>query len=302
MGPADARRRTRPRIRMDYIESSDGTVVDEKCIFALKRIALLGGTEDFIVLSSRELGTLLQVSQQSASKRILELVDLGLITRQVGSRHQQIRITPAGTDLIRKEYNDYRRIFELTNHVVLHGEVSDGMGEGGYYIMQEGYVSQFEEKLGFSPYSGTLNVTVDKSDMDRLELLRHMDGITIDGFSDGKRTFGNVTAYKAKIRNAECAIVMPQRTSYSDVIEIICKYHLRRSLGLSTGDRVDVNIEFRDRVPGGSRPPGYGIGVSKDTSSRRRRSSSPAPGREDAWSSRIPCMGSSPFRDGASSP
>lgn len=218
--------------------------MDEKYIFALKRIALMGGVDDYIAVSSRELGDALEMSQQSASKRILELLEMDLIVRDLGARRQRIRLSTLGIDTIRREYNDYRRIFELTDHVILHGNVSDGMGEGGYYINQEGYVTQFEEKLGFRPFPGTLNIAIDRNDLERLNIIRSMNGITIDGFDDGKRTFGKVTAYKAKIRNTECAIIIPERTAYSDIIEIICKYHLRRTFGLSTGDRVDVNVEL----------------------------------------------------------
>ena len=46
--------------------------MDEKYTFALRRIALLGGMDDYIAVSSRELGTALEMSQQSASKRIME--------------------------------------------------------------------------------------------------------------------------------------------------------------------------------------------------------------------------------------
>ena len=137
----------------------------------------MGGMDDYIAISSRELGSMLEMSQQSASKRILELLELDLISRDLGARRQRIRITSLGVDTLRKEYNDYRRIFELTDHVILHGNVSDGMGEGGYYINQEQYISQFEEKLGFKPFFGTLNVTIDKEDLERLNIVRSMDGI-----------------------------------------------------------------------------------------------------------------------------
>ena len=51
-------------------------------------------------------------------------------------------------------------------------------------------------------------------------------------------------AYKAKIRNIDCAIVVPERSHYIDTIEIICQYHLRRTLSLEDGDSVDVKISL----------------------------------------------------------
>ena len=218
--------------------------MDEKFVFALKKIALMGGIDDYISLSSRELGEMLDMSQQSASKRILELLENNLIDRDLGARKQRIKITSIGQDALRREYNDYRRIFELTDHIILHGNVRDGMGEGGYYINQPGYMRQFEEKLGYRPFFGTLNVAIDKDDVGKLDIVKNTAGILIEGFTDDKRTFGDVIAYRAKIRNTDCAIVIPARSQYVDVIEIICKYHLRRTLSLSTGDRLDVHVEL----------------------------------------------------------
>ena len=218
--------------------------MDEKYTFALRKLALIGGMDDYVAVSSRELGDTLEMSQQSASKRILELLDQGLIVRDLGARKQRIKLTPAGIDALKKEYNEYRRIFELTDHITIHGSVKDGMGEGGYYIGQKGYVDQFVDKLGFKPYSGTLNVCVDKEDVGKLDVIRGTAGIYINGFTDEGRSFGAGIAYKAKIKNIDCAVVVPERSHYVDVIEIICQYHLRRTLSIGTGDRVDVRVSL----------------------------------------------------------
>ncbi|AMH95394.1 MAG: DUF120 domain-containing protein [Methanomethylophilus sp.] len=218
--------------------------MDEKYTFALRKIALLGGIDDYIAVSSRELGDILEMSQQSASKRILELLELGLIVRDLGARKQRIKLTATGVDELKKEYNEHRRIFELTDHITLHGTVKDGMGEGQYYIDQEGYKVQFEKKLGFKPYPGTLNISVDKEDVGKLDVIKSTAGIPIEGFNYGGRTFGDVIAYKSKIKNIDCAIVVPARSHYVDIIEIICQYHLRRTLSLNTDDRVDVKVNL----------------------------------------------------------
>ena len=184
------------------------------------------------------------MSQQSASKRILELLDEKYIVRDLGARRQRIKLTQKGIDELKKEYNEYRRIFELTDHITIHGTVESGVGEGGYYICQEGYMNQFKSKLGFTPFEGTLNVLVDPEDVGKLDVVRSIAGHIISGFSCDGRSFGDVIAYKAKIRNIDCAIVVPERSHYVDTIEIICQYHLRRTLSLNDGDRVDVKINM----------------------------------------------------------
>lgn len=216
--------------------------MDEKFSFALRKLALLGAMDDYIAISSRELGEALEMSQQSASKRILELLDGKYIVRDLGARRQRIKITSKGAEELRKEYNEYRRIFELTDHITIHGTVKSGMGEGGYYICQPGYLKQFQDKLGFTPFEGTLNIQVDSEDVGKLDVIKSISGIPITGFSSDGRSFGNVVAYKAKIRNIDCAIVVPERSHYVEIIEIICQYHLRRTLGLEDGSRLDLKV------------------------------------------------------------
>ncbi|MFA6679266.1 MAG: DUF120 domain-containing protein [Candidatus Methanomethylophilaceae archaeon] len=218
--------------------------MDEKFTFALRKIALLGGIDDYIAVSSRELGEALEMSQQSASKRILELLDEKFIIRDLGARRQRIKLTDKGIEELKKEYNEYRRIFELSDHIIIHGVVVAGMGEGGYYICQKQYMDQFEHALGFRPFEGTLNVTIDKEDIGKLDLIRSTAGHLIQGFTNEGRSFGNVIAYKAKIRNIECAVVVPERSHYREVIEIICQYHLRRTLSLADDSRIDVRVEI----------------------------------------------------------
>lgn len=218
--------------------------MEEKFTFALRRIALLGGLRDSITVSSRELGEALEMSQQSASKRILELLDEKYIERDVGARKQQIRITPKGAELLKKEYLEYRKVFENTDKMVIHGKVAQGMGEGGYYICQPGYSSQIKELLGFTPFEGTFNLDIVPEDVGKLDVIRKSKGILINGFVSEGRTFGNVIAYKAKIKNLECAIVVPERSHYRETIEIICQYHIRRTLSLDDGDLVDVIVDL----------------------------------------------------------
>jgi riboflavin kinase len=217
---------------------------DEKFITALRRIALLGGMHDYVVISSRELGDLLTMSQQSASKRILELLDAGLISRDLGARRQRIKLTLLGVEMLRKEYNEYQRIFEMRDEVVIKGAVITGMGEGQYYVTQAGYVEQFTEKLGFTPYEGTLNVKVAASELHKVQTVRKAKPIVVKGFERNGRTFGDVECHKATIQNIECAVVMPSRSHYDDVLEILCKYHLRRTLGISDGDEVEIRVSL----------------------------------------------------------
>jgi riboflavin kinase len=218
--------------------------MDEKYAFALRKLALLGAVDDYISISSRELGETLEMSQQSASKRILELIDCQFIIRDLGTRKQRIKITQKGVEEMKRVYTEYRRIFERTDHINIRGEVASGMGEGGYYICQEGYLKQFRSKLGFDPFHGTFNVRIYPEEIGKLDIVRSTSGILIEGFTNEGRSFGNVIAYKSKIHNIDCAILVPERSHYTDILEIISACSMRRTLGLSDGDRVDVKVNL----------------------------------------------------------
>ncbi len=217
--------------------------MNEKYATALKQIALMGGLNDYVVISSRELGDILGISQQSASKRILELLGEGLIQRDLGARRQRIKITKKGLDALRAEYSEYQKIFEMKDLLVFHGVVTTGMGEGQYYVNQPGYREQFQQKLNFIPYEGTLNLRIVPGDLSKMEILRKGDGILIRGFEEKGRTNGDVKCFPATIQNMECAVILPVRSHYSDIMEVLCRYHLRRTLGLSDGDQVEIKVK-----------------------------------------------------------
>ncbi|MCI4371781.1 MAG: DUF120 domain-containing protein [Thermoplasmata archaeon] len=208
----------------------------------LKAIALLGGIKEYVNLSSGELGKLIGVSQQSASQRILELVRDGLVARDLATRRQRIRLTPRGGDVLRKEYADYQRVFEIKETMTISGAVTSGLGEGAFYMRQKGYKDQFRKKLWFEPYEGTLNLKISGPDLARLQILQESAGIEIAGFEAAGRTFGGAKCFLATAGHVDCAVIMPIRTHHTDVLEVISKHYLRNSLGLKDGDIVELLV------------------------------------------------------------
>ncbi len=208
----------------------------------LKELALLGAIRNKIELSSQELAARLQTSQQTASRYLLELDKTQLITRELGVKKQLIQITPAGSDILDNEGSLYKQIFDQSNKIVFKGKVISGMGEGTYYTKQSGYADQFKKKLGFTPYPGTFNVEIEFIERNKLRLLRNHKGVVIDEFKNENRTFGSVVCYKATVGGCEGAIVVPKRSHYSSVLEVISPYCLREKLRVDDGDLVEVVV------------------------------------------------------------
>ena len=208
----------------------------------LKELALLGAIENKIEISSQELAKQLKSSQQTASRYLLELDKMGMITRELGIKKQLIQVTKTGEEVLQREYSDYQQIFDLTDKVHFTGRIVSGMGEGRYYTEQNGYVKQFKEKLGFIPYPGTLNVEIEAVERNKLRLLKRRKAICIDEFKTRDRTFGGVRCFKAEINRMDCVLVLPVRSHYSNILEFISPEFLRGKLNLKDDDIVDVVV------------------------------------------------------------
>lgn len=206
----------------------------------LKELALLGAVNNKIELSSHELAQRLQTSQQTASRYLLELDIQEMISRELGVKKQLIQITNSGADALENEYLSFKQIFDLATKVVFKGTVISGMGEGKYYTEQKGYADQFEKRLGFVAYPGTLNVEIEYLERNKIRLLRNYGGIEISEFRTQNRTFGSVICFKATVNGKKGAIVLPKRSHYATILECISPFNLRQTLGLQDGDTVEV--------------------------------------------------------------
>ena len=121
----------------------------------------------------------------------------------------------------------------------LDGHVFSGKGEGAKYVRFPWVKAQMTEKLGFTPYLGTLNIKLAGKNVSQKKLLRSVKALEIlpaEGFGRGR-------LFRAILENLPCAIVVPQVTNYpEDVIEIVASVNLREKLHLKDGDAVIVKI------------------------------------------------------------
>lgn len=135
--------------------------------------------------------------------------------------------------------SDYQKIFEERQVQSINGKVVTGLGEGQYYISLEGYRKQFNQKLGFDPFPGTLNLKLSEPFVENDD-----DAVKIEGFRDEDRTFGACKCYPLRIKDIKGAIVRPERSSYpSDLVEIIAPVNLRKTLNISVGAEIEVILD-----------------------------------------------------------
>lgn len=218
----------------------------------LKKLALLGAIEKLIKISSAEFAQYTTTSSKTAARLLKQLEDDKYIERQLVPGGQKIMLTPEGVNLLSKEYAEYQLIFCKDDaDIKLHGKVIAGLGEGQYYIAQNGYMSQFSEKLGFQPFPGTLNVKLNETSIAIRQQMDCVKPICIQGFNDGKRTFGSGKCYLIKINGIKSVVIIPERTHYpTNLLEIIAPVNLRETLHLKDGDEVNILVEKTGKCEG----------------------------------------------------
>jgi len=231
-------------------ETATASTVGPDELAALKRIALDGGLDGRAKLSCSGLADRLDASAQTASRRLQRLDNADLLDRDVLADGQRVTVSEAGAALLRREYADYRRLFEAETTLSLDGTVTSGMGEGRHYISLSGYMAQFRDRLGYEPFPGTLNVELTtESARARSELEAVADEATpIDGWEDGDRTFGPATCYAARVEAGDdtydgAHVIVPERTHHDATqLELIAPVKLRDVLDLDDGERLTIHL------------------------------------------------------------
>jgi riboflavin kinase len=208
----------------------------------LKVIAYAGGGHSKVSMTSREAGEKVGASQQAADRYLMRLAKEGYLTRSLSSRRQELTLSPSAIEVLRREYHGYQRIFEGPARLRIRGTVVSGLGEGRYYLSQPGYVLQFSERLGYSPYPGTLNVRVSPEDLLKVAAVKDWNSIRIDGFEASGRTFGGATCLAARLNGRESHLIIPDRSHHKDMIEFIAPEYLRDTLHLKDSDPIEVEL------------------------------------------------------------
>jgi len=121
------------------------------------------------------------------------------------------------------------------------GTIISGMGKGTYFMSQDFYIRQFQDKIHLTPFKGTLNIKIDSRDIANIISIPKNKFVLIQG--EGK--FGDVKYLQAVLNNEiDGAIVFPAKSEHTeDVLEFISDRNLRKYFKLEDGDRINLKID-----------------------------------------------------------
>lgn len=129
--------------------------------------------------------------------------------------------------------------------VKLRGKVVKGVGEGRKYV--EIYSMEIEKTLGFKPFPGTLNVLLDKESIPKIVFIYSTKPYTVikppfNGLADVYVWKGYI-AKSGSPDKIELYIARPAKTVHDvSVVELISSECIRKRLGLSDGDAVEIVV------------------------------------------------------------
>ena len=154
----------------------------------------------------------------------------------------------------------------------MRGRVSSGLGRAHVFMAQSHYQDQFKLVISATAWPGTLNLEVSGESFVKYLALREFAGVEtanisdeferdakeidtssiashrINGFEREGRSFGGATAFLATINHVggsgdmslKCAILIPDLTRHTDVVEVIASVFLREAFDLLDGDELSI--------------------------------------------------------------
>ncbi len=127
---------------------------------------------------------------------------------------------------------------------VIGGHIVSGRGEAAFFTGLDWVVEQCREKLGFTPWPGTLNLKVAPA-VGRLILKAAKTGLELVPADPG---FCSARVLSARIGKLPVAVIIPAaevRRHNPDTIEILAPVNLRHTLDKEDDDFIELVLETR---------------------------------------------------------
>ncbi len=141
-------------------------------------------------------------------------------------------------------------LLKMDQLIKISGIIQSGAGKGAYFIRLDWVVKQCKELLGYEPFPGTLNVSVEDEDLPVLDMFLQDADLKLIPDDPAFCTAG---LKKVRINQIPASVVVPAedvRIHANRVMELIAPCNLKDALGLHDGDR----ITFCSDQENGKRP------------------------------------------------
>lgn len=127
----------------------------------------------------------------------------------------------------------------LSSNYMIKGKVFTGEGKASEFLSMEPYTEFIEEKTGFEPYPGTLNIRSTEEEAQKIK--ESSKSYRMEPTEYKGKELGGLKLYIVEMNGQKCCIVEPDLTRYGeDVLEIVASFNLRERFNLEDGDTVEI--------------------------------------------------------------
>lgn len=121
----------------------------------------------------------------------------------------------------------------------LEGKLFNGEGKAEDFLSLKPYKEFLTEFLGFKPFPGTMNLRVDRQQVEKLK--NKADSKRLGSFEYQGEEYGGLTVHQVNVEGVKAGLLEIDRSHYGeDVAEIVAEDKLRQELGIEAGDNVRV--------------------------------------------------------------
>ena len=130
--------------------------------------------------------------------------------------------------------------------MIVTGKIVSGAKQAAFFTQLDWVQKQCDQKIGFKPFPGTLNIEI--SD-ETVKLLRSLRQEEIPELRAPDADSCSAKIIPVTIENIQAAIVIPDekvRVHGINIIEIVSAVRLKDDLSLKDGDTVSFSITYKD--------------------------------------------------------
>jgi riboflavin kinase, archaea type len=124
----------------------------------------------------------------------------------------------------------------------IHGTVASGLGHGAQFLAVPWVRRQLQDALGLVPYPGTLNLRVSREAREQFFAQRHNFLRIADAATPDCPGYLTKVTLRANDLVCDAHLILPEKTDYDDVLEMISAECLRDALRLTDGDAVVIDV------------------------------------------------------------
>jgi len=128
--------------------------------------------------------------------------------------------------------------------IEIKGRIVSGLKKAAFFVQLDWVQEQCSEKLGFTPYPGTLNLELSSEYVSVIEEIQKLDGIELTSpdpaFCSGKVLHANIEGISG-------AIMIPAdevRIHKNNIVEVIASQRLKDVLNVEEGDYISLNVDL----------------------------------------------------------